>query len=249
MNGDDHVVVTGGAGGIGLATVQALLDEGACVTVIDQSGEALAGLEEGLEDEDVLCLRADITDEDEMTDAFATATASFGPVTGLVNAAGLQRVQRFEDTSAETFRELLDINLVGALISAQLALDHMGGALAIVNVASVSGIRANAGRSAYGAAKAGLILLTQAMAVELGASGIRVNAVAPGAISTETLLTQHSVEERSEWNARVPQRRYGQSGEVAAAICFLLSDAASYINGHVLPVDGGFSVAGLPRTI
>lgn len=249
MRGERHVVVTGGASGIGLATVQALVDDGSCVTIIDAGGSAISAAEESLEGEDVFCMRADVTDEEEIAEAFEAATEEFGPITGLVNAANILRVATFEATSAELFRQILDVNLVGAFITSAAALDRMGDTLSIVNVSAVSGMRANAGRVAYGASKAGLISMSQAMAVELAASGIRVNCVAPGPINTETTIDTHSAEDRARWSERVPQHRYGLPEEVAAAILFLLSDQASYINGQVLAVDGGFSVAGLMRPV
>lgn len=244
---DSHIVICGGASGIGLAAAEALIDRGACVTVVDAEGSAISKAEDRLDGETVLFLRADVTDEDEMVEAFEAAADEFGPVAGLVNAANLLRAAAFEDTSAEVFRQLVDINLVGAFIAAQAALDRMGETLAIVNVASVSGLRANAGRAAYGASKAGLIMMSQVMAVELGASGIRVNVVAPGAVNTEKTMAEHGTEERARWAERVPQHRYGQPDEVAAAILYLLSDEAAYVNGQVLAVDGGFSAAGLMR--
>jgi NAD(P)-dependent dehydrogenase (short-subunit alcohol dehydrogenase family) len=247
MMRDEHVVVTGGASGIGLATAHALLDRGARVTVIDVGGEAVAAAEDRLDGEDIVFIRADVSDEEDMAEAFEDAAAEYGPVTGLVNAANILRVASVEDTSAELFRQIVDINLTGAFIACRAALDQMGDRLSIVNVASVSGIRASAGRVAYGASKAGIILMSQVMAVELGGNGIRVNAVAPGPIQTDAVTRQHSAEERARWTQMVPQCRYGQPEEVAAAILFLLSEEASYINGQVIAVDGGFTPAGLIR--
>jgi len=240
-----HVVVTGGASGIGEVTVLALIDDGATVTILDASAEAVARTEERLSGEDVLALCCDVTDEDEVAECLAQAVDAFGPVTGLVNCAGIARDIPAENTSAEMFRQILDVNLTGSFILCRAALDQMGDTLAIVNLASVSGIRANAGRVAYGASKAGVILMSQVLANEWGASGVRVNVVAPGPVDTPLISKLHTVEDRKRWTSQIPLRRYGRSTEIADAILFLLSPQASYINGQVLTVDGGFAASGI----
>src|SRR6202012_3486347 len=120
---------------------------------------------------------------------------------------------------------------------------------AIVNIASVSGIRGNTGRVAYGASKAGLILMTQVMAVELATYGIRVNAIAPGPIDTPLVGELHAPSARAKWMERVPQRRYGLPEDIAGAALFLLDHrASSFVTGQTLAVDGGFSVGGVMET-
>ena len=133
----------------------------------------------------------------------------------------------------------------GPFILCQAALEHMGDRLSIVNIASVSGLRANAGRVAYGASKAGVALMSQVLATEWGGHGVRVNVVAPGPIDSPMVSKLHTQDDRKVWTSRTPLRRYGGPNEVANAILFLLSDEASYINGHVLAVDGGFLAAGI----
>jgi len=240
-----HVVVTGGASGIGAATVLALIDDGAIVTILDADDDAVARTEERLEGEDALALVCDVTDEEEVAECLSQAVDAFGPITGLVNCAGIARDIPAEKTSAEIFRQILDVNLTGSFIMCRATLEQMGDTLAIVNLASASGIRANAGRVAYGASKAGVILMSQVLANEWGASGVRVNVVAPGPVDSPLISSLHTVEDRKRWTSKIPLRRYGRPEEIADAILFLLSPQSSYINGQVLTVDGGFSSSGI----
>lgn len=238
-------VVTGGASGIGLAVTERLLDDGWPVAVLDADVEALAAAEEAFAQENAIFVAADVTDEEQLGEAFDEVVDRLGLIGGLVNSAGIARDLPADETSAELFRQILDVNLVGSFLAARCALERMGASLSIVNIASVSGLRANRGRVAYGASKAGVKMMSEVLALEFGGRGVRVNCVAPGPIQTPLVARLHSAEDRKAWLARVPQARYGEPDEVAAAIAFLLSPEASYINGHTLAVDGGFLAAGI----
>jgi NAD(P)-dependent dehydrogenase (short-subunit alcohol dehydrogenase family) len=238
-------VVVGGASGIGLATAERLLEEGWPVAVVDANEEGLATAEDTLASDDAIFLKADITDEEEVGEVFDQIVDRLGLIGGLVNSAGIAKSLPAEETTAELFRQILDVNLIGSFISCRAALERMGQSLAIVNIASVSGLRANSGRVAYGASKAGVKLMSEVLALELGGRGVRVNCVAPGPIETPLIARLHTLADRQKWLSHTPQGRYGTADEVAAAIAFLLSPDAGYINGQTLAVDGGFLSAGI----
>ncbi len=244
------ILVTGGASGIGRAIVEAVLGAGWRAIVADLPGTALDRCRDELAAH-AARLRfqpLDVTDEAAVVTAIAACDAGFGPITGVVNSAGIGRDVPALETSAELFRKVLDVNLIGSFLVAREAAKRMVARKtgAIVNIASASGMKGNEGRVAYGSSKGGVINMTQVLAVELAAHGIRVNAISPGPIDTPMVAAVHTPEARAGWLATIPQRRYGQPAEIASAALFLLDGSQSgYITGQTLAVDGGFTTAGI----
>ncbi len=238
-------LVTGAGSGIGLAIAKRLAADGWRVAALDRDGAAASAAAESLGPEAAMALSADISDLDAVEMAVDEIIARWGRIDGLVNNAGIGIERSFERTELAAMRQVLDVNVVGTFIVTKVVLDHMRPGGAIVNIASVAGHRGSVGRTAYGASKAAVSHLTRIWASEFGARNIRVNAVSPAAVDTAMARSMHSPENRAEWIDKIPLGRYGLTEEVADAVAYLLSDAASFITGHDLPVDGGFLAAGL----
>jgi 3-oxoacyl-[acyl-carrier protein] reductase len=241
-------LVTGAAGGIGRAIALLLAEQGWPVAACDLGEGALETAElvrrGGGE---ALGLAWDVRDEEAGRAAHAEAAAQLGPVEAVVaNAAIVDRIAPAERVSAESWRGELDVNLTGAFLSLQPALEGMrergrGRIVAISSTAATDGL---AGQASYAASKAGLLGLVRTLALEMAPAGVTVNAVLPGMVETEKVAAMPG-EVRERALAAVPMRRFATPEEVAAVVAFLVSDAAAYVTGAWLPVDGGIGLSNL----
>ena len=238
-------IVTGAAKGIGAAIVETCAREGARVAALDLDGAGVEALANTLRDggADVLALRADVTSSADIARAYDAVLARWARVDILVNnAGGFEVIRDTEDITEQEWNAILASNLMSVFLCSKAALPIMKRQCygRIVNLASVVG-RAGAVRvtSHYAAAKAGVIGFTRHLALEVGADGITVNAVAPGTTATERVLKARTPEETRRVADAIPVKRLGEPGEIAEAVVFLASDSAAFINGATLDVNGG----------
>jgi meso-butanediol dehydrogenase / (S,S)-butanediol dehydrogenase / diacetyl reductase len=232
-------VVTGGARGIGLAIARWFLAHGQRVALLDIDVETLSRAASELDrPDDVLPIHCDVSSPQQVDDSITKVAAFFGRIDSLVNNAGIAVFKPIGATTFEEWRSVLATNLDGPFLCTQACVPVMqrNGGGSVVNIASISGLRAST---------AALIHLTKQQAVELGTAGIRVNAIAPGPVDTEMAKLVHTAAIRADYHDAIPLNRYGLVEEIAAATGFLCSDGASYVNGQVLAVDGGFDAAGV----
>src|ERR1043165_9101850 len=239
-------LVTGAARGIGLATAKRFLAEGFRVALLDIDGETLRAAVAALEvTPRALALTCDVANAGEVEAAAAELKAHFGTLDVLVNNAGTAVFKPALDTTLAEFQRTMDVNLTGPFLMVKACAPLIGKGGAIVNITSISGLRASALRIAYGTSKAALEHLTRQLALELSVRGIRVNAVAPGPVDTAMAKAVHSAAIRADYHDAIPLGRYGLEEEIAEAVFFLSSERASYITGQVLAVDGGFDAIGI----
>ena len=237
-------LVTGAARGIGLATTRLFLEDGWRVAMIDRDAPALEDAAGGLEG--VVPVIADVSEPDQVTRMIEEVVTTAGGIDALVNNAGVADFGPIEDTDLARWRRVMETNLDGVFLCSQAAIPHLRKSKgAIVNVASISGLRASTLRVAYGTSKAGVIQITRQQAVELGEHGIRANCVCPGPVRTKLAMAVHSQDIIDAYHDAIPLNRYGSEREIAEAIVFLCSDRASYITGQILAVDGGFEATGV----
>lgn len=240
--------VTGAARGLGLATAKRFLEDGWRVVMLDILGDTLEAAAKALGNPDmILTIEADVSDPAAVQKAVAQAKDHFGRIDALVNNAGIAIFKPILDVTLEDWQRVMAVNLTGPFLMTQAVApvmrDQGGGA--IVNITSISGLRASTLRVAYGTSKAGLAHLTKQQAAELGEYGIRVNAVAPGPVDTAMAKAVHTPEIRADYHDHIPLNRYGLESELANAIYFLCSDQSGYVTGQVLCVDGGFDSTGI----
>ncbi|MTE24774.1 SDR family oxidoreductase [Microbacterium sp. ZXX196] len=249
------ILITGGGSGLGRATAVRVADEGAKLALVDVSEEGLAASKQAVLDAaptaEVLTVVADVSKEADVEAYVAATTERFGRIDGFFNNAGIEGRQNLtENFTAAEFERVISINLTGAFLGLEkvLAVMHEQGSGSVVNTASVGGIRGVGNQSGYAAAKHGVVGMTRNSAVEYGQFGVRVNAIAPGAIWTP--MVENSMKQIDPDNPRAaaeqfiqanPTKRYGEAHEIAAVVAFLLSADSSYVNAAVLPIDGGQS--------
>jgi NAD(P)-dependent dehydrogenase (short-subunit alcohol dehydrogenase family) len=234
-------LVTGAARGIGLATARALVEAGHEVLIGDVDGDAAA---EAAASMGAKAVTLNVTDPDSV----AACAAGLSTLDVLVNNAGVVRGGTLGEMSIADYRLVMDVNVLGPVLMTRActeALAAVGGA--VVNLASMSAFMPVPGTGVYSMSKAAVVSYTQAAALELAPRGIRVNAVAPGRISTEmTASRQTDPAKEARTNALIPLGRSGQADDVAEVICWLASPAAAYVTGQVIPVDGGLTIGTVP---
>ena len=238
-------LVTGASSGLGTQFAKALADNGAAVALVARRADRLLDLQQSIEAAGgrALAIEADVTDRAAMTRAFDAAEKAFGTITILVNNAGIaQSPRRAIDVSEEEWRKVLSVDLDAVFYNAQEAARRLLAAKqpgAIINIASVLGLGVSKGVAAYATAKACVVQVTKALAVELAFKGVRVNAIAPGWFVTEINEDYLMSEAGAAIKREIPMGRFGQDGDLDGALLLLASDAGSYITGATIVVDGG----------
>ena len=237
-------IVTGAARGIGLATTKQFLAKGWRVAMVDWDSDELALSAKNLKN--VIALPYDISQTQDVGRIISETLKEFGQIDALVNNAGIADFGPIEETDFERWRRVMSINLDGTFLMSQAASDALKASKgAIVNIGSISGLRASTLRVAYGTSKAAVIHLTKQQAAELGEYGIRANCVCPGPVRTKLAMAVHTQDIIDAYHDAIPLNRYGSEDEIASVITFLCSPEASYVTGQVIASDGGFESTGV----
>ncbi|MEM9046375.1 MAG: SDR family oxidoreductase [Pseudomonadota bacterium] len=241
---DRVALVTGAARGIGLATAKIFRSAGIKVAMVDRDQVALAEATHGMND--VLALAHDVSVPGQVDQIISDTIDHFGRIDHLVNNAGVADFGPIEETDFNRWRTVMATNLDGVFLCSQAATPALKATQGtIVNIASISGLRASTLRVAYGTSKAAVIQLTKQQAIELGEFGIRANCVAPGPVRTKLAMAVHSPEIIAAYHDAIPLNRYGTENEIANVIAFLSSPKASYVTGQIIAADGGFEASGV----
>ncbi|MEQ8507108.1 MAG: glucose 1-dehydrogenase [Rhodospirillales bacterium] len=240
-------LITGASSGLGAHFARVLAAHGAAVACCARRADKLDEIVSEISNAggQALAVEMDVTDRDSIADAFETATRALGPVTALINNAGMASTDRSIDLDPETWSRVMETNLTGAWAVAQRAAKDMvaaGTPGTIVNIASVLGLRQAGGVLPYAVSKAGLVQLTKSLALEWARHKIRVNAIAPGYIETDLNRDFLESEGGQTLMKRIPQRRFGKPGDLDGALLLLASDASDFMTGEVVAVDGGHLV-------
>lgn len=237
-------LVTGAARGIGLATTNLLIDQGWKVAMVDRDGDALMAAAKGMNAAAPFVY--DVSFEDQVSEMMAGVISQFGRLDAVVNNAGVADFGPIADTDFKMWRTVMETNLDGVFLVSQAALPHLKETRgAIVNIGSISGLRASTLRVAYGTSKAAVIHLTKQQAAELGEYGVRANCVCPGPVRTKLAMAVHTQDIIDAYHDAIPLNRYGSEREIASVIAFLCSEDASYVTGQVIASDGGFDSTGV----
>ena len=237
-------IVTGAARGIGLATAKLFEKNGYKVALVDKDNDEL--IKSRIDNINQKSFSYDISDINQLSSMFSDILNWYGRIDVLVNNAGVADFGNIEETSYERWNKVMKTNLDGVFLCSQKAIPYLKETKGnIVNIASISGLRASTLRVAYGTSKAAVIQLTKQQAAELGEFGIRVNCIAPGPVKTKLAMAVHTQDIIEAYHDAIPLNRYGTEIEIANGIYFLASENASYITGQILAVDGGFESTGV----
>ena len=237
-------IVTGSARGIGLTTAKLFKSSGWNTVLVDRDSDQLS--KAVIDDKDTLALALDVSEPEQIDRMIKDTLGRFERIDALINNAGVADFGPIENTSFSRWQEVMKTNLDGMFLCVQAATKELKKTKgSIVNIGSISGLRASTLRVAYGTSKAAVIHLTKQQAVELGEHGIRVNCVAPGPVRTKLAAAVHTQEIVDAYHDAIPLNRYGTEEEIGQVIYFLCSDKASYLTGQIIAVDGGFEATGV----
>ena len=243
---DRTIIITGAAQGIGLAVARLVADLGGNPVLVDMNAESLAAARAAIGEHACLTFAGNVTDPVFAPLVIEQAVARFGSIDGLVNNAGITRTAMADKMTVEQWQQVLDVHLTGSFLFLQAAgrwMIEQARRGAIVNVSSDAGVQGTVGQINYGTAKSGILGMTMSAAREWARHGINVNCVAFGVVETQMTETLRGEKFRDSMLSKIPMGRWSSAEEAANPVCFLLSDAASYITGQRLSANGGHQMS------